>query len=225
LKLYYLGHSAVLIEGENIKALIDPFITKNPACTYDITEIKDITHIFITHGHSDHFGDTIEIAEKCNSTIVCSVEMGWYLSTFGLKIHPMHIGGKAYFDFGSVKMIPALHGSGIKTNSGIVYTGNPCGFLIELEGKKIYHAGDTGLTMEMQLLQKEKIDVAFIPIGGNYTMDIDDAALSVEFIKPKTVVPIHYNTFYMIHTDPIEFKNKVKNCNVEILSCRDIIDI
>ena len=151
--------------------------------------------------------------------------MGWYLSTFGLKIHPMHIGGKAYFAFGTVKMIPALHGSGIQTNSGTVYTGNPCGFLIESEGKKIYHAGDTGLSMEMQLLQKEKIDVAFIPIGGNYTMDADDAALAVEFIKPKTAIPVHYNTFDIIQTDPIEFKNKVKDCNVEILSCGDTLDI
>lgn len=225
MKLHYLGHSAVLIEGKNIKALIDPFITKNPACTVDITDLEDITHIFLTHGHGDHLGDTIEIAKRCNSTIVCTVEMGWYLSTFGLKIHPMHIGGKAYFNFGSVKMIPALHGSGIRTDSGSIYAGNPCGFLIELESIKIYHAGDTGLSIEMQLLQKEEIDIALLPIGGNYTMDIDDAALSVDFIKPKTVIPIHYNTYDMIQADPIEFKNKVKNSNVEILSCGDVVEL
>lgn len=137
----------------------------------------------------------------------------------------MHIGGRVKLEFGKVKMTQALHGSGIYNGTEFISGGNPCGFLIEIEGKKIYHAGDTGLTIDMKLLEAEGIDLAFIPIGGNYTMDIDDAVKAVEFIKPKTAVPIHYNTFPVIKTDPFEFEKKVKEAKVKVLSFGESMEL
>lgn len=225
MRVQYLGHSAVLIEGKDIKAIIDPFISENPNCPLNVDDLKDITHIFVTHGHGDHLGDTIEIAKKWDSVVICNFEIGSYLAKFDLKIHTMHIGGRVKLEFGKVKMTQALHGSGIYNGTEFISGGNPCGFLIEIEGKKIYHAGDTGLTMDMKLLEAEGIDLAFIPIGGNYTMDIDDAVKAVEFIKPKTAVPIHYNTFPVINTDPFEFEKKVKEAKVKMLSFGESMEL
>lgn len=224
MKITYLGHSAFMIEGANIKALIDPFITGNPKSPLKAIELTDITHIFVTHGHGDHLGDTKSIAKRCGSLVVCNYELGKYLSDEGLNVHTMHIGGRYKFDFGKVKMTPALHGSGIDIADG-KYGGSPCGFVIEADGKKLYHAGDTGLTMDMKLLEAENIDIALIPIGGNYTMDIYDAARAVEFVKPKLVVPMHYNTFPPISADPIEFKKMVTEPTVQIMNPGERIEI
>lgn len=223
MEIQYLGHSAVILKGENFKAIIDPFISGNPNCSLDVEELNDITHIFVTHGHGDHLGDTIKIAKKCNSLVVCNFEIGNYLEKFKLNVHTMHIGGKFIFDFGKVKMLNAVHGSGIIDGENIIYGGNPCGFLIEIEGKKVYHAGDTGLTLDMTLLKDEEIDIAFIPIGGNYTMDISDAVKAVDFIKPKAVIPIHYDTFPVIKADPLVFKERITDSKVIILSANDVL--
>lgn len=223
--IQYLGHSAVLIEGKGIKAIIDPFISENPNCPVNVDDLEEITHIFVTHGHGDHLGDTVKIAKKFDAIVVCNFEIGNFLAKFDLKIHTMHIGGRTKFEFGKVKMTQALHGSGIYNGTEFISGGNPCGFIIENENKKIYHAGDTGLTMDMKLLVDEGIDLAFIPIGGNYTMDIDDAVKSVEFINPKIVVPMHYDTFPVIKAEPIEFERKVKGRKVRILSYGETIEI
>jgi len=225
MKLTYLGHSALIVEEGNFKGIIDPFITGNLSCKTCIDELKNITHIFITHGHRDHIGDTVEIAKKNSSLIIANHEISSYFGKIELKTHAMHIGGRRKFDFGTVKMTNALHGSGISDNGNIICGGNPGGFIIEINNKKIYHAGDTGLTLDMKLLEDEQIDVAFIPIGGNYTMDIDDAVRATDFIKAKVVVPIHYNTFEVIKADPLEFKNKVKSSKVVILEMNESINI
>lgn len=221
MKLKYLGHSAFYIESVDFKALIDPFISGNPMAKCIPDDFSDITHIFVTHGHGDHLGDTINIAKKNNSTVITNYEISIYLSDNEVSAHPMHIGGRTKFDFGSVKMTPALHGSGITTANGVINGGNPCGFVIDVNGKKIYHAGDTGLTMDMKLLEVEDIDLAILPIGGNFTMDIDDAVRAVEFIKPKKVIPIHYDTFPVIEASPQEFKDKVKISEVIILKSNE----
>ncbi|BBE31949.1 UPF0173 metal-dependent hydrolase [Tepiditoga spiralis] len=214
MKLTYLGHSVLLIEG-SINAIIDPFITGNPQCTVSLDSIKKLDYIFVTHGHGDHFGDTIELAKKTGATVVCNYEIGLYLQMNGVEnIHSMHIGGSKSFEFGSVKLINALHGSSIFDGKNIIYAGNPCGFLLEIDNKKIYHAGDTGLTLDMKLLEKYSIDVAFLPIGGNYVMDIEDAATAAFFIKPKLVVPIHYNTWSIINADANLFKSKVESLKI-----------
>jgi len=225
MKLTYLGHSVILIEEGKFKGIIDPYITGNPNCPVTLNDLSNITHIFVTHGHGDHLGDTIELAKKSNSLVIANAEIVSYLNRFNVKTHSMHIGGRTKFDFGTVKMANALHGSGITHGETMIYGGNPCGFVIEINGKKIYHAGDTGLTIDMKLLEDEKIDVAFIPIGGNYTMDVDDAVKAVDFIKAKKIVPIHYNTFDLIKADPEEFKQKVNSAEVVILNLNENINI
>lgn len=221
MKLTYLGHSVLLIEEGNFKGIIDPFLTGNSLCKISIDDLSNITHIFVTHGHSDHLGDTIELAKKSDALIIANHEISAYLDKFNLRTHAMHIGGRTNFDFGTVKMTNALHGSGISENDNMIYGGNPGGFVIEVNGKKIYHAGDTGLTYDMKLLEDEKIDVAFLPIGGNYTMDIEDAVKAADFIKSKIVVPMHYNTFEIIKADPEIYKNKVKSSEVRILNVNE----
>ena len=218
MKITYYGQSAFLLEtGPEFRALIDPFLTGNPLCPVSAKSISGITHIFVTHGHGDHLGDTAPIAKRCGSLVVTNHELGDFLAKQGVRVHTMHIGGRVRMDFGRVKMTPALHGSGISTAEGMKEGGNPCGFLIETGGKKIYHAGDTGLTMDMKLLEAESVDLAMLPIGGNFTMDIDDAVRAVSFIRPKLVVPMHYNTFDVISADPEEFKAKVQDAQVLVL--------
>jgi L-ascorbate metabolism protein UlaG (beta-lactamase superfamily) len=224
MKLTFLGHSALLIEEGNFKGLVDPFITGNSLSKTSVDDLVNITHIFVTHGHGDHIGDTINIAKRNKALIITNHEISAYLSKSKLRTHAMHIGGRTKFDFGTVKMTNALHGSGISENGNMIYGGNPGGFIIEIDGKKIYHAGDTGLTYDMKLLEDEKIDVAFLPIGGNYTMDIEDALKAVDFIKPKTVVPMHYNTFGIIKADPEIFKSKASS-NVMILNVNESMNV
>ncbi len=225
MKLTYLGHAAVIIEEGKFKGIIDPFISGNPIAKIDMNDLLDITHVFVTHGHSDHIGDTVEIAKQSGALVIANAEISAYLSKFNLKTHAMHIGGRTKFDFGTLKMTNAVHGSGISESGNIICGGNPCGFLIEINGKKIYHAGDTGLTYDMKLIEDENVDVAFLPIGGNYTMDIDDAVKAADFIKPKKVVPIHYNTFEIIKADPEEYRKKVRDSEVIILNIKESINI
>lgn len=224
MKIKYLGHSAFHIESNGINMLIDPFIKDNPLCPINLKDLPKIDYIFVTHGHSDHLGDTITIAREHMSTVICNFEISLYFSRYNLKCHPMHIGGSFNLPFGKIKMTPAIHGSGIIDGNHVIYGGNPAGFIISIEDKKIYHAGDTGLTLEMQLLEREHIDIAMLPIGGNFTMDIEDAALAIDFIKPKIVIPMHYDTFDIIKEDPNELKDIVKDYQIKVLGFGEILE-
>ncbi|MBF8983648.1 metal-dependent hydrolase [Lutibacter sp. B2] len=225
MKIQFIGHSCFYIEDKHFKGIIDPFITGNPQATLTSTHFNTLTHIFITHGHGDHLGDTLSLAKKTGALIITNYEIACFLNRQGFNTHAMHIGGRHPFDFGIVKMTPALHGSSIETENGFIYGGNPCGFIIELNGKKIYHAGDTGLTMDMKLLEIENIDVALLPIGGNFTMDIEDAARAVDFIKPKKVVPMHYDTFPVIKANTNDFKKRISSSKVIVLNPGESLNI
>lgn len=225
MKITFLGHSAVLVEHKDFKALIDPFLKGNPQYKPKKKHIEGVTHIFITHGHGDHIGDAIEIAKNNNATIISNAEITNIIKMDNqeIKVHAMHIGGRFEFSFGKVKMTPAVHGSSYFKNGNFYDAGNPGGFVIEIDGKSLYHAGDTGLTYDMKILELEEIDVAFLPIGGNYTMDIDDAVRAVHFIKPKITVPMHYNTFGLIQADPNYFEAKLPDYVVKILESGEFI--
>ena len=223
MKLTYLGHSAFIIQTDTHNIIIDPFIKDNPLCKIDLHELPKIHYILITHGHSDHIGDTVEIARRHNSTVICNFEIAQYIDKYNITYHAMHIGGRTSTEFGKVKMTPAIHGSSITEGTHIIYAGVACGFLIEIENVKLYHAGDTALTYDMKLLEKEAIDYAILPIGGNFTMDLEDSLQALEMIRPKKAIPMHYNTFELIKEDPNRFKSPL--CAVIVMNPHDSIDI
>jgi L-ascorbate metabolism protein UlaG (beta-lactamase superfamily) len=207
--LTFLGHGAFLVELERARLVIDPFLTGNPLATVKPEEIE-VDYVLLTHGHPDHLGDGLEIAKKNNAVIIAPFELATYCESKGAETHPMHIGGAYDFPFGRVKLTIAFHGSGYPTRDGIMYMGSPCGFLITGDGKTIYHAGDTGIFYDMELIgELDHIDVALLPIGGNFTMGIDDAAKAAELLKAELSVPMHYDTFDLIQAEPSEFVKKV----------------
>jgi len=206
LKLTYISHSAFVISDGTNTIAIDPFITGNPTATIKATDIKP-NFIFVTHAHGDHLGDTIELAKSNDATVICINELAIYLMSQGIKAHPMHLGGEFSFPFGSVKLTIAHHGS---MNSEGAFMGPPCGAIITIGNKKIYHTGDTGLFLDMKLIGEiSTLDVMLLPIGNNFTMGIEDAARAVDFVKPKLAIPMHYNTFPIIPADPNDFVSKI----------------
>jgi L-ascorbate metabolism protein UlaG (beta-lactamase superfamily) len=205
----WLGHSCFEIRANGTTLIIDPFLTGNPVAQVKPESIK-ANFVLVSHGHGDHWGDTESIARRNKATVIGCNELACYARSKGLTAHGMHIGGGHDFPFGRVKLTVAHHGTGGE-ESGLVYIGNPSGFLLSIAGQTIYHSGDTALTYDMKLLSDfHKVDLALLPIGDNFTMGIDDAVHAVEFIKPKTVVPMHYNTFDMIKADPEQFASKVR---------------
>ncbi|MFY9377418.1 MAG: metal-dependent hydrolase, partial [Peptococcia bacterium] len=162
------------------------------------------------HGHDDHLGDALELSKSNKAVIIAPNELALYCESQGATVHPMHIGGSFKFPFGRVKLTPAWHGSAVIKNGQFIYTGCPCGFIIEFEGKLIYHAGDTGLFGDMKLIGEEKLDYALLPIGDNYVMGPDDAIRAAQMLKAKLTIPMHYNTFPIIEQDPHEFVQKLQ---------------
>lgn len=208
IRLTFLGHSAFRIEHEDFRILIDPFITGNPAATTDADELEP-NYIILTHGHGDHLGDTIEIAQRTSATVITTFETANYLKKHGLEdVIDLGIGGGRTVPFGHVKFTIAHHGSCAPDGT---YTGAAAGALLTIGGRIIYHAGDTALTYDMKLLgEMYEVDVALLPIGDNYTMGIRDALKAVEFVNPRIAIPMHYNTFPVIRVDPEEFRAGVE---------------
>jgi len=202
-RVRWLGHAAVELGYSNKILLFDPYISENPVAAVKVDELKP-DYILVSHAHFDHLGDTEAIARASNALVVSTAEIAYLCEKKGLRAHAMHIGGKHSFDFGYVRVTPAFHGAGVEG-------GHACGFVVQFYGKRIYFAGDTGLFSDMRLLgELEPLDLAILPIGDNFTMGVDDAVVAVEYLKPKVVVPVHYNTWPLIQADPYEFQRKVE---------------
>jgi L-ascorbate metabolism protein UlaG (beta-lactamase superfamily) len=205
----FLGHSAVELTSGDTNVLIDPFITGNPKATVEASELEP-NHIFLTHGHGDHYGDIVDIAKRTGATVVALTEIAGELEGQGIEsVHNPNFGGTVTFDWGWVKMVPAFHTS--TTPNGTVTP--PAGVLVHIGGTLVYHLGDTALFSDLQLIARrgDKVDVALVPIGGHFTMDRYDAVTAVEFIEPGTVIPVHYDTMPQIETDAEAFKADVES--------------
>ncbi|BAB06897.1 metal-dependent hydrolase [Halalkalibacterium halodurans] len=226
MKVSYHGHSVVKIETEGKTIVIDPFITGNGLTDLSVDDLK-VDVILLTHGHNDHVGDTLQLAKQNDALVIAPFELATYLSWKGVKVHEMHIGGAHQFEFGHVKLTQAFHGSSYtEENQTIVYTGMPSGILFTAEGKTIFHAGDTALFSDMKLIgERNTIDVAFLPIGDNFTMGPEDAAVAAEWLQAKTVVPIHYNTFPVIEQDPVAFAESLSGKKGRALAVGEAIEL
>jgi L-ascorbate metabolism protein UlaG (beta-lactamase superfamily) len=198
MELKFLGHACFLLDDGTHKVLTDPHLSGNPLAAAKPEDIS-ADFICVTHGHGDHVGDSVAIAQRTGATVICPVDLaGAVFKSAGVKTAGGNIGGTAPTPFGSVKLFQAIHGSGIAG-------GLACGLIIEIGGKKIYHAGDTALMADMALLADEEIDVALLPIGDYYTMGPADALRAVKMIRPKLVIPMHYDTFPVIRQDADAF--------------------
>jgi L-ascorbate metabolism protein UlaG (beta-lactamase superfamily) len=210
-KVTYLGHSGFLLDDGKYKLVIDPFLTGNPLAKAKPEELKP-DFLLVTHGHGDHVGDGLAIAKSTGATVIAPYELATYLQNKGVNAHPMHIGGSFSFPFGEVTVTIAHHGSGMMEGDSILYMGNPVGYVVNLGGKRIYHAGDTGLFYDMKLIgELYPLDLALLPIGSNFTMGIREAVKATELLNPKVVIPMHYNTFDVITQDPKEFVKGIEN--------------
>lgn len=202
MKYTYYGQSCFLLEAEGKKFLFDPFITPNALAKHiDISTIE-ADYILVSHGHADHVADLVTIAKQTNALVIAMPEVTHWAETQGVtNLHPMNYGPQK-FDFGKLRMVWAAHSSSMPDGS---YGGNPAGFVLETAGKSVYFAGDTSLTIEMKLLAAlYNLDYAILPIGGNYTMDVDDALIATKYFECDKVVGVHYNTFPVIEIDTKE---------------------
>ncbi len=205
-KLTYHGHSCFSIETGDTHLLIDPFLSGNAMADVKPEQVK-ANYILISHAHGDHLGDAVPIARRTGAEVISNFEIANYMGKHKIEAHAMHIGGARVFPFGKVKLTIAHHGSSFPDGS---YGGNPCGFLLWLEGKVLYFAGDTALTYDMKLYGEEGIDVAMLPIGDNFTMGPEDAVKATGFLQPKLAVLMHYNTFGAIAQDAQAVAEAVK---------------
>lgn len=207
MQVTYYGHSCFLVELSGKKLLFDPFISPNPlAKSIDLKSIQ-ADYILVSHGHWDHTADLIELAKQTNATVVSNFEITEWVKKQGVSnVHPMNIGGHWIFDFGKIKCVNAVHSSSLPDGT---YGGNPMGFLIETDNFKMYYAGDTALHYDMKLIgDYKRMNLAFLPIGNNFTMGIDNAVIASDFIKCDKIVGMHFDSFDQIKIDHREAKGK-----------------
>lgn len=217
MKADFIGHSAVRLSGSRV-IYIDPFITNNPLSSVSLDQIDKADFVIVTHDHADHLGDAYEICKKTGASLVAIHEIAVDAENEGIHAEGMNIGGALRFKDLKINMVNALHSSS---------SGHASGVVIEMDNIIVYHTGDTGLFGDMKIIGESfDIDLAFIPIGDRYTMDISSAVKAVKYLKPKKVTPIHYNTFPIIHADPVDFKARVGSlAEVIILNPGDGIEL
>lgn len=229
MRLTYLSHSCFLVETSSHRLIIDPFLNGNPLAKTKPEEVE-CDFILVTHGHEDHLGDAIAIAKRTGATILANYEIATYCGRQGVKnARPINPGGAWNAPFGRVKFTTAHHSSSISTpDGGFLYLGNPCGIVIEADGKTLYHAGDTALFLDMKLIgELHQIDVAMLPIGDDLTMGMDDAVRAIGFLDAKLAIPMHYNTFDIIKLDPHEFVRKAEAAGrvAKVMEVNEPIDL
>ncbi len=203
MQIKYLGHSAFEITTQNSKILIDPFLVMLPDYDSDGT-----TDIFVTHGHADHLGSAIDISKRTGAKVTAVFELANYCASKGVLSNGINLGGWIDYDWGKVIAVQAFHSSSTPEGN---YAGCPCGFVFEIEGKIIYHAGDTCLNSEMKVIgELYQPDIAILPIGGHYTMDIEQAVIASEWLETGTIIPMHYNTFEAIEVNTEDFERQIR---------------
>lgn len=210
--IQFIGHSAFKISYGSYSILVDPFITGNPTASKVDINVNDI---LVTHAHGDHLGDSIEIANKTGANITAIFELANYCSKKGAKAQGINLGGKVLFSWGYAVWLPASHSSSTPDGQ---YGGEPASILINIGGVSIYHAGDTGLHYDMKMIgEYYKPDISLLPIGGFYTMGIDEAVQAAKLLGSKKIIPMHYNTFPAIKADADEFKQKAELAGLECI--------
>lgn len=225
MKITFYGHASLGIKVGGKHILVDPFISANPLAEHiDIDNLK-ADYILLTHAHGDHILDVESIAKQTNAIIVSNAEIAGYYAAKGLQTHPMNHGGSWNFDFGKVKYVNAVHSSSFPDGT---YGGNPGGFVIEGEHKNIYIAGDTALTMDMKLIpMRTKLDLVILPIGNNFTMDVEDAIVASDFVECDKILGYHYDTFGYIEINHEEAIRKFfdKGKDLMLLEIGDSIEL
>lgn len=191
----YLGHACFMLDCDGCRVVVDPFISPNALASHvDLAALRP-NYILVSHGHEDHVADLLSLAQMSNATVISNFEIASWANKQGVKnTVGMNTGGKVVTDFGWVKLTAAVHSSVLPDGSP---AGNPNGFIIQSQGKKIYYSGDSALTLDMQLvpLWAPELDAAVLPIGDVFTMDYKDAALAAQWVKARRVLPVHYDTF------------------------------
>ncbi len=214
MEIRFHGHSCFEVSSKQGRILIDPFLSGNPSADIGPNDLKELDAILVSHGHSDHLGDAIEISKRTGAPIIGVYELARLCEKRGATTHAMHIGGKHLFNFGLVRLTQALHGSVFEPKGeeeSFEYAGLACGFLIQMDEKWIYHSGDTGLFGDMELIgRRHPLEVAMLPIGDNYTMGPEEAIYATTYLRPKRVIPMHYNTFSLIQQDAGEFIDQLR---------------
>jgi len=221
MKITWLGHSAFLFQNEGRRVVVDPFMTGNPAFPKGLTGLlsEGLDYLLLTHLHSDHVGDALALSKKASKVVAIFEICKWLESKGVTNYDPMNIGGTIKLDDMIVHMVPAYHSSGFIENGSIVYGGNPCGYVVEFGGHRIYHAGDTGLFLDMQLIHRlYGPDICLLPIGDRFTMGPLSASIACnEFFDAQAIIPMHFDTFPALTGKAEEFKKLVKRGNVIVL--------
>ena len=216
MKITFYGHSSILIETRGKRILFDPFITPNDKAKDVDVDSLNVDYVFISHGHEDHIADAEYIAKSQDATIVSNYEIvTWYQQKGIQNLWPMNLGGTKEFDFGTIKYVNAVHSSVLPDGT---YGGNPGGFILKNEEGCVYFAGDTALTMDMELIGRYMtLDLAILPIGDNFTMGVGDAIICSDMINCNKVIGVHFDTFPPITVDQDKAIEEFKAADKELI--------